>query len=120
MVVSTNHFFEGISKHEQKEHVSEEMGGAGVEEERGKESPDSSGQQVVPAEHKICIDEVGVLLASQEAQAYASTYESIVDPQPDTPSKRSAAKRPISEVPNHLRALFVIQVRFVRAVSAKP
>ena len=75
MVVCTNHFFQGISEHEQEEHVSEEMSGAGVEEERGKESPDSSGQQVVPAEHKICIDEVGVLLPSPEAQAYASKYE---------------------------------------------
>ena len=58
------------------------MCGACVKEERGKQGPDSSGQKVVPAEHEICIDEVGVLLPSPEAQAYASEYEKIVDPHP--------------------------------------
>ncbi len=51
------------------------MGRAGVEEESCEERPDSSSQQVVPAEYEICIDDVGVLLPSPKAQAYASEYE---------------------------------------------
>ena len=81
MVVSANHFFESISEYEEEEHVAEEVGRACMEKKGCKQGPDSSGQQVVPAEHKICVDEVGVLLPSPEAQAYASQYEQIVDPQ---------------------------------------
>jgi hypothetical protein len=75
MVVSADHLLQRVSEYEEEEHVSEEMGRAGVKEERGKQGPDSSCQQVVPAEHEISVDEVGVLLPSPEAQAYASEYE---------------------------------------------
>src|SRR6266568_5579847 len=101
MVVSANHLLQRVSEHEQEEHVSEEMGRAGVKEERGEQGPDSPSQQVVPAEHEICVDEVGVLLPSPEAEAYASQYEQIVYSQPGPSLKRSDIQRPISEVPNY-------------------
>ncbi len=81
MVVSANHLLQRVSEHEQEEHVSEEMSWAGVKEERGEQGPDSSSQQVVPAEHEIRVDEVGVLLPGPEAEAYASEDEQVVDPQ---------------------------------------
>jgi hypothetical protein len=59
------------------------MGRAGVKEESSEQGPDSPSQQVVPAEHEIRVDEVGVLLPSPEAEAYASQYEQIVYSQPN-------------------------------------
>jgi hypothetical protein len=75
VVVSANHLFQSISENEQEEHVSEEMGWAGVEEKGSHQGPDSSSEEIVPAEHEIRVDEVGVLPPSPEAQAYTSQYE---------------------------------------------
>src|SRR2546425_9171016 len=83
------------------------MSWAGVEEKGGHQGPDSSGQEIVPAEHEIRVDEVRVLLPGPEAEAYTSQYEQIVYSQPRPCFERSDSQRPISEVPNYLRRLIV-------------
>src|SRR5712691_8631776 len=120
MIVSANHLLQCVSEHEQEEHVSEEMGRAGVKEESSEQGPDSASQQVVPAEHEIRVDEVRVLLPSPEAEAYASQYEQIVYSQPGPRLNRWGSRRPISEVPNHSRRASRHFSHFVRAVCAKP
>src|SRR5260370_12597685 len=102
MVVSANHLLQRVSEYEQEEHVSEEMGRAGVEEECSEQGPDFSiPKQVVPAEHEVRVDEAGVLLPSPKAQPYASQYEQIVHSHGGPPLKRSDSQRTISEVPNY-------------------
>ena len=120
MVVSANHFFESISEHEEEEHVSEKMGRTRMEEECCHEGPHSPCQQVVPAEHEIRIDEVGVLLPSPKAQADTSQYEQIIYSQPGPRLKRLDSQRPISEVPNYTQRGLRHSSYFVRAVCAKP
>ena len=84
MIVSANHLLQCVSENEQEEHVSEEMGRAGVEEECSEQGPDFSiPKQVVPAEHEVRVDEAGVLLPSPEAEPYTSQYEQIVYSQPN-------------------------------------
>src|SRR5947199_10397041 len=96
------------------------MCGACVKEERGKQGPDSSGQKVVPAEHEICIDEVGVLLPSPEAQAYASEYEKIVDPHPGPLRSVQRLSGLFQKFLTTARGLLVISRSFCKDGCAKP
>ena len=81
MLAGANVVLQCAAEDEQKEHVSEQVKNASVNQQSGQKSPISAVHQIVEAEEDVLLDKLWVLLPGPEACHDASDYQKRVGSQ---------------------------------------